>query len=43
MAWHDEIAKASYPGRSPDTAEFAILGICGPSFDHHHAEAHGDA
>ena len=28
-AWRDKIAKTSYPGRSPRTADFAIL----PSVD----------
>ena len=30
MAWRDEIAKVSYPGRSPETADFAILAFVDP-------------
>ena len=30
MTWRDKIAKASYPGRSPETADFAILAIVDP-------------
>ena len=29
-AWRDKIAKVSYPGRSPETADFAILAIMTP-------------
>ena len=30
MTWRDKIAKVSYPGRSPETANFAILAIVDP-------------
>ena len=30
MAWRDEIAKVSYPGRPPETADFAILAFVDP-------------
>ena len=29
-AWVDEIARASYPGRSPETADFVILAVVDP-------------
>ena len=29
-AWRVNIAKISYPGRSPETADFAILAIMTP-------------
>ena len=30
MTWCDKIARVSYPGRSPETADFAILAIVDP-------------
>ena len=30
MAWRNEIVKVSYPGRSPETADSAILAVVDP-------------
>ena len=30
MAWREKIAKVSYPGWSPETADFAILAFVDP-------------